>query len=70
MKLLSFLFRETKDDDDRRTYALLDAVDAAFDTGGKATYQDPQFEEVVLFGVAYDATQPYPPAGHRYPKRG
>ncbi|MFD7186292.1 hypothetical protein ACFV90_40815 [Streptomyces sp. NPDC059904] len=64
------LRRETKTEDDRRTYALLDAVDAAFDHGGLATFQDPAFEEVVLFGVAYDPTVPYPPAGHTYPKRG
>lgn len=62
--------RETRDDDKRRTYALLDAVDAAFDDGGLATYHDPHFEEVILFGVANDPTQPYPPAGHTYPKRG
>ncbi|MGW4311014.1 hypothetical protein [Streptomyces californicus] len=62
--------RETKYEDDARTYALLDAVDAAFDDGGKATYVDPAFEDVVLFGIAYDPTTPYPPAGHNYPKRG
>lgn len=62
--------RETKREDDARTYALLDAVDAAFDTGGKAQFDDPAFEEVVLFGTAYDPTQPYPPAGHTYPRRG
>ncbi|MFJ2774913.1 hypothetical protein [Streptomyces sp. NPDC087300] len=64
------LRRETRDDDDRRTYALLDAIDGAFDDGGKATYRDPEFEDVVLFAVAYDQSQPYPPAGHQYPKRG
>ncbi|MFJ2478010.1 hypothetical protein ACIOWI_34440 [Streptomyces sp. NPDC087659] len=62
--------RETHDDDTRRTHALLDAIDAAFDDGGLATYQDPAFEEVVLFGVAYDPAQQYPPAGHTYPRRG
>jgi hypothetical protein len=62
--------RENRDDDKRRTYALLDAVDAAFDDDGLAKYHDPDFEEVILFGVAGDPTQQYPPAGHNYPKRG
>ncbi|CAM5251293.1 hypothetical protein SXANM310S_00019 [Streptomyces xanthochromogenes] len=64
------LRRETKNEDDLRTYALLDAVDVAFDHGGKAQYADPQFEDVVLHGIAYDPCEPYPPAGHTYPKRG
>lgn len=62
--------RETAADDKRRTNNLLDAVDAAFDDGGLADYSDPVFEEVVLFGVGYDPTQPYPPVGHTYPKKG
>ncbi|MDX2695934.1 hypothetical protein [Streptomyces ipomoeae] len=67
------LFRETKREDDARTGALLDAVDAAFDDGGLATYDDPAFEDVVLEGLGCgpDCTgQPYPPAGHNYPRRG
>jgi hypothetical protein len=63
--------RETKNEDDMRTGALLDAVDVAFDYGGKAQFHDPEFEDVVLFGIAYNAADhPYPPAGHTYPKRG
>ena len=62
--------RETKDDDKRRTHSLLDAVDAAFDDNGLAKYHDPDFYENVLFGVAGDPTQQYPPPGHTYPKRG
>lgn len=62
--------RETADDDKRRTHALLDAVDAAFDDGGRAQYHDPDFEEVILFGVAGDPNRTYPPTGHGYPRRG
>ncbi|MGW1365045.1 hypothetical protein ACWCQP_47665 [Streptomyces chartreusis] len=62
--------RETRDDDNRRTGALLDAVDRAFDDGGLAQYHDPAFEDVVLFGIAGDPAQQYPPAGHTYPRRG
>lgn len=62
--------RETKREDDARTGALLDAVDKAFDYDGLAQYDDPDFEDVVLFGIAGDPAQQYPPAGHNYPKRG
>lgn len=63
-------FRETKDDDTRRTHALLDALDNATETSGHPDAPLTEFEEVVLFAVAYDPTQPYPPAGHKYPRRG
>ncbi|MGW1675676.1 hypothetical protein [Streptomyces sp. NPDC002324] len=64
--------RETHDDDNRRTGALLDAVDRAFDNdaGSVALEDDSSFESVVLFGVAGDPAQQYPPAGHTYPRRG
>ena len=64
--------RETHDDDHRRTGALLDAVDNAFDNamGAAALENDHSFESVVLFGVAGDPALQYPPAGHTYPKRG
>ncbi|MFD3622251.1 hypothetical protein ACFWWT_45275 [Streptomyces sp. NPDC058676] len=64
------LRRETKREDDARTGALLDAVDKAFDDGGLAQYHDPDFEDVVLFGIAGDPAQQYPPAGHTFPRRG
>lgn len=54
--------------DEARTGRLLDAVDAAFDDDPGATFEDGSFESVVLHGVAYDPTQPYPPAGHPYPR--
>ncbi|WP_326813301.1 hypothetical protein [Streptomyces scopuliridis] len=61
-------FRETKNDDDMRTYALLEALDASSETGTSESLTE--FETVVLFGVAYDQSRPYPPPGHTYPKRG
>lgn len=64
--------RETRDDDTRRTGALLDAVDRAFDNdaGAAALEDDSSFESVVLFSVAGDPAQPSPPAGHSFPRRG
>ncbi|MGW1379550.1 hypothetical protein ACWD6P_35520 [Streptomyces sp. NPDC002446] len=64
--------RETHDDDTRRTHALLDAVDAAFDNeaGAVALEDDGSFESIVLFGVAGDPAVPNPPAGHSFPRRG
>lgn len=67
------LRRETRTDDNRRTHALLNAVDRAFDNdaGAAALENAHSFESVVLFGLANDkASATYPPAGHRYPKRG
>ncbi|WP_372412850.1 hypothetical protein [Streptomyces luteireticuli] len=65
------IWRETRDDDDRRTGALLDALDA-YGEARDPHHLEPlsDFEEVVLFGVAGDPAQPYPPAGHKYPRRG
>ncbi|MFF7308153.1 hypothetical protein [Streptomyces sp. NPDC008137] len=64
--------RETRNDDKRRTHSLLDAVDRAFDNdaGTAALEDDRSFESILLFGVAGDPAQQYPPAGHNYPKRG
>lgn len=62
--------RETRDDDNRRTYALLDALDNATEARPDPQADLSDFETVVLFGVATDPTQPYPPAGHTYPRRG
>ncbi|MFD4596748.1 hypothetical protein ACFWPQ_01820 [Streptomyces sp. NPDC058464] len=66
------LRRETQHDDNRRTGALLDAVDRAFDNdaGAAALEDERSFESVLLFGIAGDPAQPYPPGGHTYPKRG
>jgi hypothetical protein len=64
---------ETKRDDDARTGRLLDHLDAMDQLTERPADPDAplsKFEEVVLFGVAYDPGQPYPPAGHTYPKRG
>lgn len=67
------LRRETKRDDDARTGRLLDGLDAAYAirTGDPVDGGDmTDFEETVLFSVAGDPAQPYPPPGHGYPKRG
>ncbi|MEV5249873.1 hypothetical protein [Streptomyces werraensis] len=64
---------ETKKQDDERTGRLLHGLEAAFAlrTGDPCSDDDlTVFEEIVLFGVGYDPTQPYPPAGHTYPRRG
>lgn len=65
--------RENKRDDDARTGRLLDGLETAYAvrTGDPVNGGDlTDFEETVLFGVGYDPAQPYPPAGHKYPKRG
>lgn len=64
------LRRETRHDDHRRTNALLDALDRASEMRPDPDAELDEFATVVLFGVANDPTQPYPPAGHTYPKRG
>ncbi|MFD3716259.1 hypothetical protein [Streptomyces sp. NPDC058677] len=64
------LRRETPDDDNRRTIALLDATDKAFERepdGDLAV----EFEAVVMEGLLTDrAVSVYPPAGHTFPRRG
>lgn len=62
--------RETHDDDNRRTGALLDALDRASEMRPDPDADLDDFETVVLFGVANDPSQPYPPAGHTFPRRG
>lgn len=63
---------ETKADDDARTTRLLSGIEDAYAKrtgdpvdGGPLT----DFEETVLLAAAPDPTQPYPPAGHGYPRR-
>lgn len=71
---MKFLRRsETHADDQARTGRLLDGLETAYAVrtgdpvdGGDLT----QFEETVLFAVAGDPAQPYPPAGHTYPRKG
>jgi hypothetical protein len=67
------LRRENSRDDQKRTGRLLDGLDNAFAarTGDICADVDlTEFEETVLFSVAGDPAQPYPPTGHGYPKRG
>lgn len=64
------LRRENRRDDNRRTIELLNALDRASEMRPDPDAELDDFETVVLFGVGNDPTQPYPPAGHRYPKRG
>ncbi|NUQ96401.1 MAG: hypothetical protein HOY79_07475 [Streptomyces sp.] len=55
---------ETRSDDNDRTRRLLDAGDTAFET------EDSDFAEVVMEGLWSDVTtDPYPAAGHNYPRR-
>jgi hypothetical protein len=65
--------RETPTDDQARTRRLLDGVESAYAarTGDPCGDADlTEFEEAVLFGVAGDPDQPYPPTGHDFPRRG
>ncbi|MGA4844688.1 hypothetical protein [Streptomyces sp. G45] len=56
--------------DKARTGRLLDHVDQAFDNdaGEMALQDDDSFESIVLFGVAGDPAQQYPPPSHDYPR--
>lgn len=69
------LFRrsETTADDSARTGRLLQGLEDAYVArtgdavdGGSLT----QFEEVVLEAAAPLSGEPYPPAGHTYPRKG
>ncbi|WP_432130605.1 hypothetical protein [Streptomyces tendae] len=64
--------RETPRDDDRRTRALLDAADHAFDRAPDSSLSE-AFQDVVLTGLGTDkaaaAAGNYPPHGHNYPRR-
>ncbi|MGW8768693.1 hypothetical protein ACWGN5_40210 [Streptomyces sp. NPDC055815] len=68
------LFRrsESASDDSARTNRLLDSLESAYTarTGDCTAIPLDTFEETVLFGVAGDPAQTYPPAGHSYPKKG
>lgn len=61
--------RETADEDRLRSNGLLDALDRASEMRPDPDAELDQFETVILFGVANDPSKPYPPAGHRYPRR-
>lgn len=61
--------RETADEDRLRSNGLLDALDRASEMRPDPDAELDQFETVILFGVANDPAQPYPPAGHGYPRR-
>jgi hypothetical protein len=70
---VKFRRTETQSDDEARTGRLLDGLETAYAVrtgdpvdGGDLT----QFEETVLFAVAGDPAQQYPPAGHTYPRKG
>jgi hypothetical protein len=65
--LTTGIFRrtETHADDNDRTRRLLDAGDAAFED------ESSDFSDVVMDGLTSDVlADPYPPAGHNYPRRG
>lgn len=65
--------RETPDDDERRTVALLDALDSESEARPEPDAPLTEFEDVLLEGLACGPAcsgAPYPPAGHTYPKRG
>lgn len=66
-----FRSRETQSDDDARTNRLMDGLEAAYEQrrGGEDVPLT-QFEEVVLAATVTLSGEPYPPAGHTYPKRG
>ncbi|MGP3636463.1 hypothetical protein ACTU45_24430 [Streptomyces sp. 24-1644] len=66
-----FRRRETAADDAARTTLLLDGLEAAYEQrrGGEDVPLT-QFEEVVLDASVTLSGEPYPPAGHTYPKKG
>jgi hypothetical protein len=65
------LWRETKNEDTRRTSALLDAVDTAFADDQATPIEDGSFRAVVVDGLGCgEHCTDYPPAGHTYPRRG
>lgn len=64
--------RERPRDDFRRDLRLLDGIDDAFAarTGDPCADVDlTDFEETILFGVGRNPADPYPPAGHGYPRK-
>ncbi|MEU8672962.1 hypothetical protein AB0C71_39440 [Streptomyces anulatus] len=66
-----FRRRETPADDNARTNRLMDGLEAAYEQrrGGEDVPLT-EFETVVLDATVSLSGEPYPPAGHRYPKRG
>lgn len=67
-----FRRRETAADDAARTTLLLDGLEAAYEERRGADPEAPltQFETVVLDATVSLSGEPYPPAGHSYPRRG
>ncbi|MBD9735218.1 hypothetical protein IGX29_26120 [Streptomyces sp. H28] len=67
-----FRRRETAADDQARTGRLLDGLDAAYTARtGEVCGEEPldAFEDVVIDAAGAEATGPYPPPGHGYPRR-
>ncbi|MFI7089731.1 hypothetical protein ACIBUR_39880 [Streptomyces anulatus] len=67
-----FRRRETAADDAARTTLLLDGLEAAYEQRRGDDPETPltQFEEVVLDASVTLSGEPYPPAGHTYPRKG
>ncbi|MEU1224705.1 hypothetical protein [Streptomyces microflavus] len=67
-----FRRRETPAHDDARTTLLLNGLEAAYEQrrGGDPEAPLTEFEEVVLAATVTLSGEPYPPAGHTYPRRG
>lgn len=67
-----FSGRETEVDDAERSRRLVQGVEDAYEARtGDAVNGGPlsAFEITVLFGAWPGSVQPYPPAGHGYPRR-
>lgn len=66
--------RETRNEDDMRTGALLDALDNATSKDPSLDDADNEFSYALVSGLCSDkaaeAAGHYPPTGHRYPRRG
>jgi len=66
-----FRRRETQRDDYARTGRLLEALENAYyERVGEVVADLDPFEEVVMEAVMPLPGDPYPPAGHTYPRRG
>ncbi|MCX4524069.1 hypothetical protein OHA69_41500 [Streptomyces anulatus] len=66
-----FRRRETPADDNARTNLLLDGLEAAYEERRQGLDLPlTQFEEVVLDASVSLSGEPYPPAGHTYPRKG
>lgn len=63
--------RETAADDAARTNLLLDGLEAAYEDRRQGLDLPlTTFEEVVLDASVTLSGEPYPPAGHTYPRKG